>query len=177
MDIVLEANHAAAAGRTAVQLPAGMTEAAPVAVALTCVDPRLNALLPGRLGLAGAKFIWLRSAGNIVTEPDGNMVRSLALACAVKSAREILIIGHTDCAVCNTTVSGLVESFERLGVSRQQLPDNLVRYFGLFACERENVLRATRMVRSSPLIGPHVPVHGLLLDVETGRLESLVSGY
>jgi carbonic anhydrase len=174
---ILEANEQAPAGHAEVPLPAGTAEATPVVVGLTCVDPRLNALLPGRLGLMTEKFIWLRSAGNIVTEPDGNMVRSLALACAVKRAREILIIGHTDCAVSTTPVRKLKESFEALGVPRQQLPGNLVDFFGLFTSAGQNVLRGVEIVRGSPLIGPAVPVHGLVLDVQTGRLECLVNGY
>src|SRR5204862_3635603 len=31
--------------------------------------------------------------------------------------------------------------------------------------------------RQSPLIGPKIPVHGLLVDIETGKLEWLVNGY
>ena len=33
------------------------------------------------------------------------------------------------------------------------------------------------IVRQSPLIGPKTPVHGLLLDIETGKVEWLVNGY
>jgi hypothetical protein len=33
------------------------------------------------------------------------------------------------------------------------------------------------LVRSSPLIGPKTPVQGLLVDIETGKLEWLVNGY
>jgi len=31
--------------------------------------------------------------------------------------------------------------------------------------------------RQSPLIGPKIPVHGLLVDIQTGKLEWLVNGY
>jgi hypothetical protein len=57
------------------------------------------------------------------------------------------------------------------------LPDNLTEFFGLFASERQNVLRGAELVRQSPLIGPKIPVHGLLADIETGKLEWLVNGY
>ena len=66
-------------------------------IALTCIDPRLNRLFPGVLGLPEEHFIWLRNAGNIITGPLSSTMRSLALACAVKGGREIAIIGHTDC--------------------------------------------------------------------------------
>jgi carbonic anhydrase len=32
-------------------------------------------------------------------------------------------------------------------------------------------------VRQSPIIGPKIPVHGLMVDLETGRVEWLVNGY
>ena len=32
-------------------------------------------------------------------------------------------------------------------------------------------------MRNSPLIGPKIPVHGLMLDVETGKLDWVVNGY
>ena len=104
-------------------------------------------------------------------------MRTLALACAVKGGSEIAIIGHTDCLVCKTTAMQLLDRFKELGVERHLLPDNLNEFFGLFSSERQNVIKAAGIVRNSPLIGPKVPVHGLLLDIETGKLEWLVNGY
>jgi len=47
----------------------------------------------------------------------------------------------------------------------------------VFASERQNVLKAVDFVRNSPLIGPKIPVHGLLVDIQTGKIERLVNGY
>ena len=148
----------------------------PVAV-LTCIDARLNQLLPEALGLPEAQLIWLRNAGNIITGPLSSTLRSLALACAIKGAKEIAIIGHTDCLAGHTTALELLDRLAKLGVDRHRLPQNLVEYFGLFATERQNVLRGVELVRVSPLIGPRIPVHGLLIDIRTGRLEWVVNGY
>src|SRR5437016_6954277 len=71
----------------------------------------------------------------------------------------------------------LTDGFRALGVDRAKLPENLNEYFGLFASERQNVIRGAEIVRQSPLIGANVPVHGLLMDVQTGKLEWLVNGY
>jgi carbonic anhydrase len=38
-------------------------------------------------------------------------------------------------------------------------------------------MHAVEVVRQSPLIGPKIPVHGLMVDTLTGRLEWLVNGY
>jgi carbonic anhydrase len=176
-EAIIEANHRAAAGDKEAGLhPADFADELPV-VALTCVDPRLNAYFPNALGLPGEQFIWLRNAGNIITQPLSSTMRSLALACAVKGGKEIAIIGHTDCQVCKTTTMQLLDRLKELGVERHLLPDNLSEFFGMFGSERQNVIKAAGIVRQSPLIGPKIPVHGLLLDLENGRLDWLVNGY
>ena len=174
---IVEANHRAVAGDASAGLrPADFEEELPV-IALTCIDPRLNAFFPNILGIPAEQFIWLRNAGNIITSPLSSTMRSLALACAVKGGKEIAIIGHTDCQVAKTTTMQLLERLKALGVERSHLPENLNEFFGMFATERQNVIKACDFVRRSPLIGPRIPVHGLLADIETGKLEWIVNGY
>lgn len=176
-EAILEANHRAAEGDTQAGLhPAEFEDELPL-VALTCVDVRLNNLLPHALGVTAEQFIWLRNAGNIISGPMSSTMRSLALACAVKGGKEIVILGHSDCQVGKTSALQLLERFRALGVERHMLPANLNEYFGLFSSARQNVIQAAEIARSSPLIGPKVPVHGLLIDIDTGRLEWLVNGY
>jgi carbonic anhydrase len=176
-EAILDANRRALAGDTEAGLhPADFADELPV-VALTCIDPRLNALFPDALALPKEQFIWLRNAGNIITGPMSSTMRSLALACAIKGGKEIAIIGHTDCQVCKTSTMQLMEAFRKLGVERAGLPENLTDFFGLFASERQNVMKAVDFVRHSPLIGPQVPVHGLLIEVTSGKLEWVVNGY
>jgi carbonic anhydrase len=176
-EAIIDANQRALAGDASAGVHVGdFADSLPVA-ALTCIDPRLNALFPDVLGLTKEHFIWLRNAGNIITGPLSSTMRSLALACAVKGAKEVAIIGHTDCQVCKTSTMKLTEAFRSLGVERGNLPDNLTEFFGLFASERQNVIKATEFVRHSPLIGPKIPVHGLLVDVNSGKLDWIVNGY
>jgi len=176
-EAIIDANHRAVAGdREAGLHPADFADELPV-IALTCIDPRLNAYFPNVLALPADQFIWLRNAGNVIFDPMSSMTRTLALACAVKGGKEIAIIGHTDCLVGKTTTMQLLDQFKALGIERNMLPDNLNEFFGLFSSERQNVIKSAGIVRSSPLIGPKVPVHGLLLDIETGRLDWVVNGY
>ena len=176
-EAILDANHRAVAGDNSAGLhPAEFADAMPV-IALTCIDPRLNALFPNVLGIPAEHFIWLRNAGNIITSPLSSTMRSLALACAVKEGREIAIIGHTDCQVCQTRTAVLLDKLKALGVERHLLPENVNEFFGTFATERQNVIKACALARSSPLIGPKIPVHGLLVDIATGKLDWVVNGY
>src|SRR5262245_1157226 len=168
VEAIMEANHRAAAGDATAGLhPDEFADSLPL-VALTCIDARLNPLIPEVLGVPEEQFIWLRNAGNIITGPLSSTMRSLALACAVKGGREIMILGHTDCLVCKTSMMQLTDRLRALGIERAKLPENLNEYFGLFASERQNVMKAVEYVRASPLIGPRVPVHGLLVDIQTG---------
>jgi carbonic anhydrase len=176
-EAIIDANHRAVAGDANAGLhPADFAEALPV-VALTCIDPRLNALFPNALALPTDQFIWLRNAGNVITGPMSSTMRSLALACAIKGGREIAIIGHTDCQVAKTPTMKLLDELQALGVDRRRLPDNVADFFGTFVSERPNVIKACEFVRQSPLIGPKIPVHGLMIDIETGKLDWVVNGY
>src|ERR1700733_8877548 len=148
-EAIVDANHRALAGdATAGLKPDEFADSLPAA-ALTCIDARLNAFFPGVLGLPKEQFIWLRNAGNIITGPVSSTMRSLALACAVKGAKEIAVIGHTDCMVCKTSAMGLMDAFKAMGVERGSLPENLTEFFGLFASEQQNVMKGVEFVRHS----------------------------
>lgn len=176
-EAILEANRRRLGGDRAASVSREeFADALPLA-ALTCIDPRLNRLLPEALGLAAEDFVWLRNAGNIVGDPMSSTMRSLALACAIEGAKEIAIIGHTDCLVGKSTMLQITSALQALGVDRAKLPENLTEFLGLFASERQNVLKAVEFARQSPLLGAKVPVHGALVDVQSGRLEWLVNGY
>src|SRR3954465_1038582 len=164
LEAIVDANHRALAGDASAGLrPADFADELPL-VALSCIDVRLNSLLPQVLGVPQEQFIWLRNAGNIITGPLSSTMRSLALACAVKGGKEIAIIGHTDCQVGKTTTMQLLQKLEAMGVKRHLLPENLNEFFGMFGSDRQNVMKSCAVARVSPLIGPKVPVHGLLVD-------------
>jgi carbonic anhydrase len=176
-EAIVDANHRAIAGDASAGVRVAEFESALPVVGLTCIDPRLNALFPNVLGLPGEQFIWLRNAGNIITGPLSSTMRSLSLACAVKGGKEIAIIGHTDCQVGKTTTMQLLAQLEAMGVKRHLLPENLNEFFGMFGSERQNVIRSCDFVRRSPIIGPKIPVHGFVVDIESGKLEWVVNGY
>jgi carbonic anhydrase len=176
-ETIIDANHRALGGDASAGLhPADFADELPM-VALTCIDVRLNRLLPEVLGVAADQFIWLRNAGNIITGSLSSTMRSLALACALKGGRSVAIIGHTDCQTGKLTTMQLIDRFGALGVPRERLPTNVNEFFGTFASERANVIKAVDLVRRSPIIGPRMAVHGLLVDTESGRLDWVVNGY
>src|SRR5205814_2945434 len=116
LEAIIDANHRALAGDTTAGIqPGDYVDELPI-VALTCIDPRLNPLMPQVLGIPEEQFIWLRNAGNILTSPTSSTVRSVALACVIKGGKEIAVLGHTDCRVRQTSVSELTDRFRALGI-------------------------------------------------------------
>jgi carbonic anhydrase len=177
LDAILQANQAAPEGwqdEADLNVPA---ECLPLA-ALTCMDARLNRLFPRILGLKDEQFIWLRNAGNVITSPTSSTVRSMAIAIYLKQAKELAVIGHTDCLMSRLTMMELLDRLKAHGIERTalQLPD-LQEFFGLFSSEQQNVIRAVAHLRQSPVIPREIPVHGLLVDTATGRLSWVVNGY
>ncbi|MBI2926445.1 MAG: hypothetical protein HYY24_12190 [Verrucomicrobia bacterium] len=177
LEAILDANHRALAGdATAGVRPREHADALPLVV-LTCFDPRMHPLMPEVIGIPEPEFIWLTNGGNIVTHPLSSTVRSLALACAVHGGKEIVIIGHTDCLFfqpARLVANSFLQSWKLdLGPAARQLDEFLSRHFD----GTQNVRLAAKLVRESPLISNRVPVHGLMVDVESGRLERVVNGY
>lgn len=177
MEAIVAANQAAAAGRVSKIGVEHFSDSLPLA-ASTCIDARLNKLFPDSLGLTDEQLIWLRNAGNVITGPLSSTVRSIAIAVYLKGAREIAVIGHTDCRMAKLSISELLDRLKKLGIDRHALPvANLHEFFGLFTSEKANVLKGVGFLRVSPLIPAKMPVHGLMIDINTGRLEWAVNGY
>jgi carbonic anhydrase len=177
MEAIVAANQAGVAGKSNEVGVEHFADSLPLAI-LTCIDARLNKLFPDALGLTDEQLIWLRNAGNVITSPLSSTVRSIAIAVYLKGAKEIAVIGHTDCRMAKLGVSELLDRLKKWDIDRHALPmANLHEFFGLFTSEKANVLKAVGFLRASPIIPQKVPVHGLLIDTTTGKLEWAVNGY
>ncbi len=145
---------------------------------LTCIDPRITPYLHSALGLSSSEVVWIRNAGNIVRDPLGDPLRSLALAIFLKGATEILVLGHSDCRLEQLEANHLLEAMTAKGVVRQSLgPVDLRQWVGTFHDVRKNVQAAVKQIRACPFLPATLPVHGMIMDTTTGALETLVNGY
>jgi carbonic anhydrase len=102
----------------------------------------------------------------------------LAGAIYLLGVREVLVIGHTNCGLAHVDPAALTGSMQALGVEPQGLIERyglgdqagLVRWLGAFSQLEENVREVVQFLRSSPFL-PKLPVHGLVIDVVSGKLE------
>jgi carbonic anhydrase len=149
---------------------------------VTCMDTRLTALFEEALGLHRGEVIQLRTAGatmNASDEVDGDLIRSLAGAIYLLGVREVAVIGHTNCGLSHGNLAALTASMQALGVDPETLPEKgeaLLGWLGTFQDVGVNVVRVVQAIRSSPYLPKNIPIHALVIDIETGKLELIERG-
>ena len=149
---------------------------------VTCMDCRLVGMFEDALGLERGDVLELRTAGATISEPEragaaNDLIRSLAGGVYLLGVREVLVIGHTNCGLVHGNPTVLLAAMQALGVDplqlieREQLGDinGLMRWLGIFNDVHINVKEVVDVIRRSPYL-PRIPVHGLVIDINTGAL-------
>jgi carbonic anhydrase len=150
---------------------------------VTCMDCRLLEMFEPALGLKRGDAVELRTAGATISQPDragaaNDLIRSLAGAIYLLGVRKVLVVGHTQCGLSHVEPIVLTSSMQALGVDPQQLIEkenlngleSLVEWVGAFSDVHLNVKEVVQVIRTSPYL-PKIPVHGLVIDINTGKLE------
>ncbi len=150
---------------------------------ITCMDCRLVQMFEPALGLQRGDAVELRTAGATISlvEREGaenDLIRSLAGAIYLLGVREVVVIGHTECGLSSVNPVVLTSSMQALGVEPQTLIERedlgdvngLMRWLGAFHDVHVNVREVVNVIRKSPYL-PKLPVHGLVIDINTGKLE------
>jgi carbonic anhydrase len=144
-------------------------------VVVACIDPRLTGFLEPALGLPRHRAVLIRTAGSQIASPDA--MRSIAVALFVKNAREIVVVGHTDCGLANFSAADVAENFRKGGILRTAFGDQDLRsWFGAFANIRDNVLGSIDYIRKSGLVPGDIKIHGLIFDTNQGSFEVVMDG-
>jgi carbonic anhydrase len=145
---------------------------------VTCMDPRLTTLLPAAMGVGPEEMIQVRIAGNRALSPEADPVRSVVAALVLDMAGEVLVVGHTDCVMAKASTVDLLDGMQKMDLPREAFGGQDIRsWFGTIASERSNAIEAAGVIRESPYLPPAVPVHSLLIDTQTGKIEALEEGY
>lgn len=155
---------------------------------VTCMDCRLVQMFEQALGLERGDVLELRTAGATISENEregaaNDLIRSLAGGIYLLGVREVAVIGHTQCGLAHADSTTLVASMQALGVDPHKLIEQeklgdmqgLLRWFGVFNDVHVNVGEVVNVIRSSPYL-PKIPVHGLVIDIITGKLELVDKG-
>ncbi|MEK3991572.1 beta-class carbonic anhydrase [Robertmurraya sp. FSL R5-0851] len=152
-------------------------------VILTCMDTRLLELLPKAMNVSNGDVKLIKNAGALVTHPFGSIMRSLLVAVYQLQAEEVLVIGHYDCGMSGMKADVVIESMKERGITQETL--DMLNYSGINVSEwmhgfdnvSDSVKHSVNMIKKHPLLPKGVPVHGLVIDPETGRLDAVENGY
>ncbi|MGT2756411.1 beta-class carbonic anhydrase [Streptococcus ovuberis] len=152
-------------------------------VVVTCMDDRLVELAHKALNLTSGEAKIIKNAGALISHPFGSVMRSLIVAVYELKADEIIIMGHKDCGMSKVNTEKMIHSMLDRGINRKDL--DLIQYTGIdferwlrgFSDVFQSVKHDVNLVKNHPLLPSDVPVHGLVIDPETGALDLVVDGY
>lgn len=152
-------------------------------VILTCMDTRLIELLPKAMNLKNGDAKIIKSAGAIIAHPFGGIMRSILVALYELGADELYIIGHYDCGMSSVDVNHMKGSMNERGIDTETF--KMLEYSGVDLCDwlrgfddvTESVIESVDAARNHPLMANDIPIHGLVADPDTGRLDVIVDGY
>lgn len=152
-------------------------------VILTCMDTRLTELLPRALNLRNGDAKLIKNAGALVSHPFGSIMRSIIVAVYELQAEEIFVVAHYECGMTGLNPDSVLEKMQKRGVSSDLIDTlqhsgiDLNRFLTGFEDVNESVTKSVNNIRKHPLLPKKLPVHGLIIDPETGRLDVVSDGY
>lgn len=152
-------------------------------VILTCMDTRLLELLPKAMNLSNGDVKIVKNAGALIMHPFGSIMRSILVAVYELQAEEVMIIGHYDCGMSGMKAEPVIEKMKQKGITEETLQTlsysgiNVEKWLHGFTSVNESVAHSVDIVKNHPLMPNDVPVHGLVIDPTTGKLDLVKSGY
>ena len=152
-------------------------------VVLTCMDTRLIELLPHAMAIRNGDVKLIKNAGAIVSHPFGSVMRSILVAVYELNAAEVAVVGHHNCGMAGLSCARILDKARQVGVSEEVLSTlihagiDLPQWLAGFDNVEEGVRQSVSIIKNHPLLPRHIPVHGMVMDPETGRLEQLIDGY
>ncbi|SDW61761.1 carbonic anhydrase [Paenibacillus sp. CF384] len=152
-------------------------------VIVTCMDTRLTEMLPKALNLRNGDAKIIKNAGAIVTQPFGNIMRSILVAVYELGADEVVVIGHHECGMTGLNPEVVISHMLEGGVSEETIRTlrnsgmHLERWLTGFDNVQDSVERSVGIIKNHPLLPAQTPVHGLIIHPETGKLDLVVNGY
>lgn len=152
-------------------------------VMFTCMDTRLVELATKSLNLMAGDVKVVKNAGAILTHPYGSIMRSLVVAVYMLKADEIIVMGHYDCGMQQIDTEVILEKMQDRGVTSETI--DILKYSGIdlnnwlrgFDDVKESVRHDVNMITNHPLIPKDVPVHGLVINPNDGKIDLIENGY
>ena len=151
------ARYAAQFDRSSLPIPPGRKLAV-----LACMDARIT--VEDVLGLRSGDAHVIRNAGGLATD---DAIRSLVISQQLLGTEEVIVIEHTGCGMLTFRDADVHRELVKRTGRDVDLP------FHAFPDLESNLREQVGRIRAHPWT-KDVPVHGLVYEVETGRLREVV---
>lgn len=143
---------------------------------VTCMDTRLVDFAEKALGISRGEANIIKTAGNVVRDSYGDVVKSLLVSIYELGTEKILVLGHKECGMRHTTAESLAAHMKEKGIAEEEIEKalpSLSDWADPFICAKENVLHTVEALRNHPLIPKDVEITGLFIYPDTGVVEEL----
>ncbi len=150
------------------------------AVVFTCMDTRLVELLPKALNLKNGDVKMVKNAGAILDDPYDSTMKSILVAIHALQADEVFVIAHHGCGMTNFDSDAFLELTKDRGIEQSaidQLKVDPNEWLVGFEDPAASVKKSVEIIENHPLLPEDVPVHGLVIDPATGKLDLVKKGY
>lgn len=150
---------------------------------VTCMDTRLLELLPKACDLRNGDAKVVKTAGALISNPFGSVMRSILVGVSLLKAEEVFVIGHLDCGMIGLESDHVLEELETMGVPANRVGAieeqgiDVKKWLCGCVTVEEGVRSSVANIRNHPLFPKRIPVHGLIIDPSTGKLEIVINGY
>lgn len=152
-------------------------------IIISCMDTRLVELLPKSMNIRNGDTKILKTAGAIVSHPFGSVMRSIVVAVYQLKADEIFVIPHHDCGMSAVNPDEVIDQMIERDIPKETI--SIIESSGIdikkwlhgFDDVYESLKHSVTTIKNHPLIPNNVPVHGLIIAPDTGKLEVVVDGY
>lgn len=137
---------------------------------LTCMDTRLVELLPKALHLKNGDVKMIKNAGAMITSPTGSIMRSILVSIYLFDVKDILVIGHTECGMCNLDTKIVLSKMKDQGM---EVEEDLEEWIHGFDSIEGSILDTVELIKTHKLVPKKVNVVGFIIDSHTGELKEI----
>lgn len=147
---------------------------------VSCMDTRLVELLPSALGVQRGEVKIISTAGNTITDKFDDVIRSLLVCIYQFDIKEVMVIGHHGCGMATVTSTGLIEAMINRGINKNAIDKvraELTTWIDTFHSPEDNIKTSVKSIHENPLIPKDIPVHGLIINPNNGKVDVVINGY
>lgn len=140
---------------------------------LTCMDTRLLDFLEPAMGLRRGEAKIIKVAGNTAFEKFDSVIGSLMVAVYELHVHDIVVMGHDDCGMLNTTSDSLSQKMAEAGIDRaviEAVRPKLKQWADPIGSVDESVKDTVKRLRCNPYLPKDIAVYGMVIHPHSGEI-------